>query len=266
MMMLLSSCLSLKEVNEYAATSVSSLNRLQEIKYSYDDYCKRDCELRQMRSGQIDTTYNCLCIPIAIKADSTIRQIQYTVTTYLQAIEQISNNQNFRYDVSPLTIAMQQNTYLKLSPSQTTTVTKAGNTLATAATVYYRKNQLKKYLEQADTVFAGLMQTFIYLLDSRLRVQLREDYETHFANQNQMLDNAKNDKGLKQFIIRQSLDERGYYLRHISLLDCYVSLLGKVKEGHHQLYLQRNHLNDKNIKQLAKRYADEVQGIASSVK
>ncbi len=261
-----SGCLSLKEVNEYAATSVVSLNRVSELNYSYSEYCRRDCELRQLRQGEIDTLYNCSCTAIAAKADSTILMINHTLLAYLQAVEKISNNQNFRYDVSGLSGAVQQNSLLKLNNQQTSVITKAGNILATAATSFYRKNKLKEYLEKADPVFSDLVQTFIFLLNDRLRIQLREDYEIRLANQTQMLGNAKNDKGFKQFIVKQSLDERAWYTSHVAYLNCYVALLRKVQEGHHQLYLQRDHLKDSNVKNLAKRYAADLQDIAASVK
>ena len=260
------SCLSLKEVNEYAATSITSLNRINSINYSYADYCRRDCELRQMRLGEIDTLYNCLCSPVAAKADSTIFIIHKTITSYLQAIEHLSNNQHFQYDASGMAGALQDNPLLKLNEQQKGIITKAGNILATAATAYYRKNELKKHLEKADPVFSDLMETFIFLLDKRLRVQLVLEHEIRFTNQQQLLQNAKADKGLKQLIVKQSIEDQAFYLKHIDYLNCYVALLGKIREGHHQLYLQRNHLKDKNIKELAIRYASDVQGIAATVK
>lgn len=259
-------CLSLKEVNEYAATSVVSLNRINELNYSYSEYCRRDCEFRQMQKGEIDTFYNCVCTPIAAKADSTILLIHQTLLRYLQAVEKISNNQNFRYDVSGFAGAIQQNSLLRLSEQQTSVITKAGNILATAATSFYRKKELKKYLEKADPVFSDLVDIFLFLLNDRLRKQLRNDYEIRFANETQMLGNAKNDKGFKQFIVKQSLDERAWYTSHVAYLNCYVALLRKVQEGHHQLYLQRDHLKDSNVKELAKRYAADLQDIAATVK
>ena len=260
------SCLSLKEVNEYAATSITSLNRINTVSYSYADYCRRDCELRQMRLGEIDTLYNCLCSPVATKADSTIFIIHKTITGYLQAIEQLSNNQNFEYDASGLAGALQDNPLLKLNEQQKGIFTKAGNILATAATAFYRKKELKKYLEKADPIFSDLMETFIFILNNRLRVQLVLEHEIRFANQKQLLQNAKADNGLKQLIVKQSIADQVFYITHIDYLNCYVTLLGKIRDGHHQLYLQRNHLKDKKVKDLAMRYAADVQDIAATVK
>ncbi len=259
-------CLSLKEINEYSSTSITSLNKINDIQYSYSEYCSRDCDLQQMRKGVIDTQFNCNCTQIALKADSAIWQIHSTITNYLQAIEQLSNNQQFTYDATGLAGALQSNQLLRLNDQQTAIISKSGNFLATIATAFYRKRELKKYIEQADPILGELMETFVYLLNNRLRVQLRIDYEKHETNLKQQLDDSSTGKSLKQMIVLQFINERKYYLHHISLLDCYVSLIEKVKEGHHQLYLQREHLQDKSLKNLAKRYADDIQSLAATVK
>lgn len=261
-----SGCLSLKEIKEYSSTSINSLQKIDHLQYSFNEYCNRDCNLQQMRKGVIDTQYNCNCIQIASKADSAIWQINSTIIAYLRAIEQLSNNQQFIYDASGLSGALQSNPLLKLNDQQTAIISKSGNFLATIATSFYRKSEFKKYIEQADPVFGDLMDTFIYLLNNRLRTQLRIDYEKHETNLKQQLDNSVNDNSLKQMIVLQFINERKYYLHHVSLLDCYVSLISKVKDGHHQIYLQREHLQDKSLKNLAKRYADDIQSLAASVK
>lgn len=258
-------CLSLKEVNQYATASITSLSRMGEINYNYSEYCRKDCELRQVRIGDADTSYNCICVEQAAKADSTIYIIHTTIAGYLGAIEQLSNNKNFKYDFSGLSASLQQNPLLNLSQQQASIVNKAGNALAVAATYYYRKNEMKKYLEKADTLFADLMDTYIFLLDNRLRKQLRTEYEIRLTNTQQMLENSVNNKALKQFIVKQFLDDKKYYDQHCSYLDCYVLLLRKVKDGHHQLFLQRNHLNDKSVKDLAMRYVAEIKDISATV-
>ena len=259
-------CLSLKEINEYSSSSITSLNKINQIQYSFSDYCNRDCELQQMRNGVIDSQYSCNCVQIASKADSAILLIYSNCIAYLKAIEQLSNNQEFNYDASALAGDLKNNPLLRLNDQQTAIISKSGNFLATIATSFYRKRELKKYIEKAAPILAELMETFIFLLNNRLRVQLRIDYEKHEANLKQQLDNSSNDKSLKQLIVLQFINERKYYLDHVSLLDCYVSLVNKVKEGHHQLYLQREHLQDKSLKNLAKRYADDIQSLAATVK
>lgn len=260
------SCVSLKEVNQYAASSVTSLNKINDINYSFSDYCQRDCELQQLRSGKIDTLFKCNCEPLAAKADEAVQKIHYTITSYLRAIEQLTNNKGFTYDVSNLSAALQANPLIKLTPAQDTIFTNAGNFIATAATAFYRKRKLKQYLNQADPVFQSLTETFIYLIDNRLKSQLKISYDTRFANLNQMLENANDNKGFKQFVIKVYLDERAYYKKHVALLESYAALLKTVKRGHHDLYLQRNNLKDTKVKELVKRYAEDVQDIVANVK
>lgn len=262
---LLPGCAALNEINSYTAISVSSLNKINEVDYTFDKYCRRDCELQQLRSGAIDTLFHCDCQVPAAKADEAIQKIHFTITSYLNAIEQLSNNKSFTYDVSNLTASLQQNPLLNLTDNQVDIYTKAGNFISTAATAFYRKKKLKQYIEKADPIFQQFTETFIFIINNRLRQQLRINYEVRLANLQQMLDNAKNNPALKQIIIKMFLDEQAYYKRHNILIDNYAALLENVKKGHHDLYVQRSNLTNAKTKALLRQYTKEVQNIAATV-
>lgn len=261
---LLTGCASLNEVNQYTAASVTSLNKINESNYTFAKYCREDCELQQLRSGKIDTLFHCNCYEPAAKADEAIQKIHSAITAYLNAIAALSNNKSFTYDISNLTASLQQNPLLKLSDNQVEIYNRAGNFISTSATAFYRKKKLKQYLEKADPVFGQLTETFIFLINSRLRQQLRINYEVRLANSYQMLDNAKNDQGLKQMIIKSFLDEKNYYEKYNAVIDNYTALLMNVKKGHHELYLQRGNLKEAKTKALIKQYTKEVQDIAAA--
>src|SRR5437870_6029337 len=93
-------CVSLSEVHNYAASSVEALNKINDIDYTFKDYCHQDCELQQLRIGEIRPTFTCNCEEPAASADNAIEKIHSTITAYLQAVEQLSNNNGFSYDVS----------------------------------------------------------------------------------------------------------------------------------------------------------------------
>lgn len=259
------SCASLREVNQYATVSSASLNNINEVDYTFNDYCLHACELQQLRSGEIDTLFHCDCEETAAKADEAIRKIHSAITSYLVAIGQLSDNKSFSIDAANLTGALLQNSFLKLTDRQVETYTKAGNFIATSATALYRKGKLKEYIEKADPIFQDLTETFIFLINNRLREQLKTDYDTRLANIKQMLDNAENDKGFKQIVIKLFLDEQAYYKKHNALLDSYAALLRSVKKGHHDLYLQRNNLKDMATRALIKNYAKDVQDIVAGI-
>ncbi|WP_157580831.1 hypothetical protein [Segetibacter koreensis] len=262
---LLHGCVALNEVNQYAATSTAALSKVNDIDYTFSDYCLHDCELQQIRKGEIDTLFKCECEQQAGKADEAIQKIHFTITSYLTAIQRLSDNKGFTYDVSNLTAALQQNPLLKLTDEQIGVYNSAGNFIATASSIFYRKKKLKQYIERADPVFQSLTETFIFLINNRLREQLRIDYETRLANISQMLDNAKNDKGFKQVVVKLYLDERTYYKKHETVINSYVSLLRTVQKGHHELFLQRNNLKDTKIRGLIKRYAQDAKDILASL-
>lgn len=260
------SCVSLNEVNQYAATSVAGLNKMNDANYTFGNYCEQDCELQQERSGEIDTLFTCDCQQPAAKADEAIQKIHFTITSYLSAIQQLSDNKGFTYNVSNLTAVLQQNLLLKLTDEQVSVYTKSGNFIATAATTFYRKKSLKKYIAQADPVFQNLTETFIFLINNRLREQLKIGYDTKLANITQMLDNAKNDRGLKQLLVKLYLDEKAFYKKYDKLINSYTLLLRSVQKGHHDLYLQRNNLKDITTRELIARYARDAQDIIASLK
>jgi hypothetical protein len=257
-------CVPLTEVHNYATSSVEALDKVNSVDYTYRDYCQQNCELQQMRIGELNPNFNCNCVEAASNADEAMRKINSTIKAYLEAVAQLSNNKEFTYDVSGLTSALQNSTLLKLSDKQVSVSTKAGNFIATAATTFYRKKKLKKYLIEADTIFQQLTETYIYLIDNRLRAQLQSQYDARLPNIKQALDNA-GDKGLKQIFVKQYLDQKAYYNKHNFLIDTYVALLKLVQKGYHELYIHRYNLKDVNTRALLLRYTKELQYLASTL-
>ncbi|MCW3107302.1 MAG: hypothetical protein JWQ09_1808 [Segetibacter sp.] len=262
---LLFSCVSLTEVHNYAASSVEALNKINDIDYTFKDYCHQDCELQQLRMGEIKATFTCNCEEPAANADEAIQKIHFTIKAYLQAVEQLSNNNGFSYDVSGLTQAVQKSTLLRLNDQQISVSTKAGNFIATAATTFYRQKKLQQYLGEADSIFQDLTETFIYLIDNRLRAQSKFEYDARLPNMKQMVDNTS-DKALKQLLVKLYLDEKAYYNKHNALIDTYVALLKSVQKGYHEMYIHRYNLKDPNTKEIIKHYSQDLQYIMASVK
>jgi hypothetical protein len=261
----LHSCVSLNEVHKYATTSVAALNKIDSVDYTFKDYCQQDCELQQLRIGEIRPAFTCNCVEAATNADSALKKIRLTVTAFLSAVDSLSNNTRFSYNASGLTHALQKSSFLNLDEKQVSASTKAGNFIATASTTFYRKKKLKQYLGEADTLFQNITETLIYIVDNRLRTQLKFQYEARVANVKQMLDNT-NDKAIKQMAMKWYLDEKGYYNKHNVLIDTYVALLKLVQKGYHELYTRRYKLNAKGTKDIINLYSDDVQYLISSVK
>ncbi|GEO07845.1 hypothetical protein [Segetibacter aerophilus] len=258
-------CVPLTEVHNYAASSVEALNKYNSIDYTYKDYCHQDCELQQLRIGEIRPNFVCNCQEAAASADDAMQKIRLTITAYLEAVAQLSNNSEFSYDVSGLTGALQKSPLLRLTDEQVSISTKAGNFIATAATSFYRKKKLKQYLTEADSIFQQLTETFIYLIDNRLRAQLKFEYDARLPNIKQMLDNAT-DRGLKQILVKQYLDEKAYFDKHNGLIDNYVALLKSVQKGYRDLYIHRYNLKDVNTKEVLQKHLQDLQYLASSLR
>src|SRR4051794_6855956 len=101
-------CASLSEVHNYASSSVDALDKVNATVYTFQDYCRQDCELQQLRKGEISPAFNCSCQEPAANADSAIQKIHFTITAYLRAVRELSNNNSFTYDVSGLTGAVEK--------------------------------------------------------------------------------------------------------------------------------------------------------------
>lgn len=258
-------CVSLSQVHNYAVSSVGALRQIDKVNYSFGEYCERECELQQMRKGEIKSDFDCSCSQPAANADAAIAKIDSTLIAYLVAIAHLTNNSQFTYDVSGLTQAVQNSNMLRLNDQQVSVATKAGNFLATAATSYYRRKKLRQYLTEADTIFRDLTETYLYIIDNRLRAQLKLDSVARMTNIKQMADNTS-DRGLKQIFVKRYLDDKAYYNRRSNLLDAYATLLKLVKKGYHALYLHRYRLTDQATKDLISGYSADLKYILSSVK
>ncbi len=263
--LMFTSCTSFREINKYASTSVEFLNNFNALDYSYTKYCLRDCELQQIRAEKLDTFFTCKCMPLATRADDAMLKIHTTLTTYLQAIQHLTDNTNFNYNVSGLTAALQANPQLQLSQQQADIITKAGNFIANAATSIYRRRKLGEFLNASDSLFQDLITTFRYLVNDRLRKQLRIDYETRYTNLKQKIADT-DQRGLKQLLVGQSLVERQDYTRRLALINQYVALLEVIKDSHHNLYLKRNSLKTASTSNTMKLYTDQIKDLLATLK
>lgn len=258
------SCVPLAEVHDYASSSVLALNKINNIDYTFRDYCRQDCELQQLRSGEIQPSFACSCTEAATNADTAVQKIYLTVKAYLTAIDSLSNNKNFSYNVTDLSKSLEKSALLNLNEQQKSISIKAGNFIATAATAYYRKKKLKQYLGQADSLFQNVTETLLFLVDNRLRAQLKFAYDARLANAKQLLDNTT-DRGVKQAVVQSYLDEKHYFTKHNTLIDTYVAILKLVQKGYHDLYIHHEKLSRSNIKELLNHHLQDLQYLIDSI-
>ena len=259
-------CTSTKEVNRFATTAQQSLDKFNSVNYSFGEFCQNDCELQQMRSGQIDPNVKCACVESSDKADDAIQKIHQTIVSYLEALEALSNNASFDADVSGLDAALQSSGILNLTPKQVSVVNKAGNFITNAATTFYRKRKLSQYIGEADTLFQDLMSTYIFLATDRLQEQLSLEHDISTANNRQMLENSSADAALKQFIIREQIRNDERFNQHSRLIKSYRKTLEKVQLAHHTLYLERNRLNKPETKAMIRDYIKSLKIIVTEIK
>jgi hypothetical protein len=260
----LNSCIAIKSVNNFSETSLNGIKKFGDINYSFQQHCNDRCLSELIKEKLIMRETDCEC-DIYRKADNITRQIYYSIETYLSGLATLSGSKLTDYDFKPLEAALSEGAIgeIKIEKEHAEAYSRISEILTEAATDIYRRNKIKRYVEEANEPLRILLEKFHFIIQKNLPGELNYRKEELFGYyQDLMTDNSvgeyeKNRAALDYY---QQLSEINIKQRQ---MDTFARSLERISEGHQKLYDNRNRLTAKDLKILLTGYAKEIRSLIS---
>ena len=238
---LFSSCLSLEAVQQYAVESAESTEQFTEIDLTFQALCQRKRQLRDLRQSRVLRTYQDSC-RLHQQADSAVIEMQNAVQEYLLALYSVSSGERIYYDLSSAKDALTNSGLVDIEANTADAYQNLLELLVTASTEAYRRRQVQQLVSRANTPLVTLINQLTLVVDESFREAIGQQKEMLYLNTRELTDSAQTFIERQQ-VLEHYLTEAQHYEQQLHLLDTYVAMLGAVKEGHKQLYAQRDRLH-----------------------
>lgn len=256
------SCVNLRRINDYSSTSLTGIEKFENIDYSFTRHCLDACQLNAIRNFEIKRQEECNC-DLYRTADSVTLLIYNAIRGYFSGLTHISNNELTAYDPGALRKALTEGNFgdIKIEKEQVDAYSNIYKILLRATADLYRKKKIKQYIEEANQPIQVLLQKFQFILQKNLEGELNFKMEKLYAYYKEMSLNGNitdYEKGKATVDYYQQLSNIN---REKELIDAFAKGLTTVSDGHQKLYDNRNTLTSKEIKGLMKQYASNAQDI-----
>ena len=257
-----SSCVNLKEVNDYSTASATSLKKIEEVKYSFTKHCLDRCEFESLRN--FDITKGCNC-DFYQKADSVTIKIYNLVHGYFNSLTKLSDNELTEYKFEDLNNAISKGDFggIEIKDEHVTASSNIGNIILRAVTDSYRKKKIKEYVSRANDDILILVTILQDILGKNLYGELEFKKTKNYAyHKERLLEGGLTDFENRQLILAY-YDELSDINEKQKQLEVLVKSFEKVKTGHQKLYDNLDDLTNKELKEVLIGYASSIKDIIS---
>lgn len=259
----LTSCVSLKQVNELSESSLSGVKKYEILDLDFEKACCERCKIDKLEKLEINFE-DCDC-SASVKADSVTLIIYNTVKNYFDGLSKLSNNELTSYKTDDLTTALTTNDLggINIDKDQTESFFKINKILLKSVTDGYRKKKLVVYIQEAQDPLIILLDALNMNSNENLigKVKvLRGKLKSYY------FDIVKNDS-ISEFDKQNALKEYYQQLETIKLWEneivSYSKVINKIKEGHTDLVKNIKNIKEDEIKVLLSQYVTEIESIKS---
>ncbi|SFB40698.1 hypothetical protein [Algoriphagus aquimarinus] len=263
--LLISSCINLKSVGDYSATSLESIRNFEQIEYSFLQHCLDRCADEAIRTFEIKRAQDCSCA-LYQEADSVTQIFYNSIEGYFQGLGNLSQNKLTQYSSNALigTLTADELGPVKIEERTASAFSSLSNTLLRASTDFYRRKKIVQYIEQANEPIQILFEKFETIISNNLKKELRFKQERLYAYYTDMKMNrtltSDYEKGKATADYYQALET---IQRKEMELEVFGRSLAEIAKGHQVLYENRNKLSVKNLQELLHGYSSNVKELIS---
>jgi hypothetical protein len=257
--LLFSSCINLKKVNDYASGSLKGLKKWEDLGYSYTKDCRDKCVLEQLAANQLRKPV-CDCRTNQ-EADSILLVIYNACMGYFTGLVKLSGNKLTDYNPAALTKALNEGKFgdITINKTQTDAYAALVTGLLRVTTDAWRKKKIAGYIGDANAPVHTLLQSLDFILESSLAKKLsvkKEMIESYY------LDLWRN-PGISAYEKKKLIEEYNSAVSGIATQQAQIATLGKllgsIANGHQRLYENRNRLTAAEARELLTAYGNSLE-------
>jgi hypothetical protein len=260
----LSSCTSLRAVNDFSSVSSKGLAKFEEIPNSFTQHCIDRCVFESIRKFEIKRTSDCNCDTYQ-KADSITMLIYLSIHGYFDGLKAISEKDVTHYKLDALKTSLTAGTFgdIKIDQQQAGAYSIISNILLDAVTGSYRKNKIKNYVEQANQPIQVLLNKFQFILQKNLEGELNFKKEKLYAFYRELLLNDALNDYEKEKAATDYYHGLSIIKEQQERIDLFAGSLGSIAEGHQKIYDNRNKLTGKELRDSLVVYQSAISNAVS---
>jgi hypothetical protein len=259
----LNNCANLKHVNNFSNASLKSLEKFEEINYSFEQNCVDNC-LDKKINDLVLNLKDCDCQTNRI-ADSATFVIYNSLRAYLEGLVKLSNNELTTYKMDAMNKALKEGDFgpIKIEKDQADAYSKISKTVLRAFTDGYRKKKIKDYVKEANEPFKVLVYFLDFNLSSnlvgKLNVKKKRLESTYFdLSKDETLSNYEKRKVVEEYY--QKISEIDYQQDELLI---YSKALRKIASGHQKLLDNIETLSTAKIKEELTQFSSDIKDIVS---
>lgn len=262
----ISSCVNLKHVNEFSASSLKGVKSFKELNYSFKQSCLDKC-IDENINNLVIKTKECDCKQEKI-ADKLTVKIYSSIYGYFDGLSKLSDKKLTSYKTKELESALTEGDFgsITIEKKQVESYSKVSNVLIRAFTDSYRKNKIKEYVKEANAPILELISFLDFNISSNLIGKLNVKKGRIEAEYFDLLKDNSLSSMEKRNAVKEYYSEITEIESQKNKLNAYSKTLSKISKGHEKLYNDIDNLKGKELKQVLFQYASEIKEIISEFK
>jgi hypothetical protein len=261
---LFSSCINLKTVQDYTKSSIKTIGKYEELNYTFNSHCTDRCLFESVRKNIISRESECNC-DVYQRADSVTLVLYNAINSYFSALGDLAANNVTNYNLGPLQKSLTEELIpvsgkpININKDQVASYQKIATLLLNATTNGYRKRKLRQLIEEGNEPIKILLGGFQNILSDNLAGVLNFKKERLFAFYNEIvLDNSSSiyERRKATLEYNETLEKVNSKQKQIKALS---KSLKKVAEGHEKL--AKSKLSVKELQQELTPVSTDIKAI-----
>lgn len=245
----MNSCTSMRAIHDFSSVSSKGLSQFEEIPNSFTKYCVDRCVSESIRTFEIKRAPDCDC-DVFRKADSVTMLIYHSIHGYFDGLSDISDNDLTKYKLDALDTSIEAGTFgnIQIDKQQVDAYSAVSNILLNAVAGNYRKNKIKKYVEDANQPIQVLLSKFQFILQKNLEGELDFRKEKLYAFYRELLLNPALNDYEKEKAATDYYQELSAIKVQQQRIDFFAQSLQSIADGHQKIYNNRNKMSAKELR------------------
>lgn len=269
-----SGCINIQNINNYANSSVSSLEKFQSLPFSYTENCTDRCLMNNIDSSLIKRSDECNC-RLYIKADSISNLIINYIRLYFVCIANISDKNSNNITYLPIYTSLTENTYgttnaegnfkgIKISHSDVGAVDTLLSAMSNTLLNIYKIKKLKLFITQSNPSLQIIL-TKLKVITNNLNNELSFREEVIYSHYRKLVLTNVISAFEKEKIVVDYYNQLNTIENKKAQMSLFSTSLDIIADGHQKLFENKEKLTAVSIAKSIANNAATIKSVIVSI-